>query len=85
MGAQLGERGLQRLGYLGSPDVDSLSRPSYTDMSVGSYGDITYGKTASMLITLEKIVGEQTLRNALHTYFMKYASRIPRRKTSCAR
>ena len=72
MGAQLGERGLQRLGYLGSPDIDSLARASYTNMSVGSYGDITYGKTASMLISLEAIVGEQTLKNALHTYFMKY-------------
>ena len=36
-------------------------------MSIGSYGDITYGKTATMLITLEKIVGEQTLqRGAAH-------------------
>ncbi len=77
MGAQLGERGLQRLGYLGSPDIDSLARPSYTNMSVGSYGNITYGKTASLLITLETIVGEQTLRNALHTYFMRYRFKHP--------
>ncbi len=30
LGAQLGERELQRLGYLGSPDIDSLARSSYT-------------------------------------------------------
>ena len=58
--------------YLGHPDFDSLSRPSYTDMSMGSYGAISYGKTATMLLTLESIVGEPALRNALHTYFMKY-------------
>ena len=77
LGAQLGERGLQRMGYLGSTDVDSLAQPSFTDMSVGSYGDITYGKTATLLISLEKIVGEQTLRNALHTYFLKYRFKHP--------
>ena len=77
LGAQLGERGLQRLGYLGSTDVDTLAQPSYTDMSVGSYSDITYGKTATLLISLEKIVGEQTLRNALHTYFLKYRFKHP--------
>jgi hypothetical protein len=77
LGAQAGERELQRLGYLGSPDIDSLSRASYTNMSVGSYGDITYGKTASMLISLETIVGEETLKNALHTYFMKYRFKHP--------
>jgi Peptidase family M1 domain len=72
LGGQLGERELQRMGYLGSPDTDSLSRMSYQDMSIASYSDITYGKTATMLVTLEKIVGEQTLKNALHVYFMKY-------------
>ena len=77
LGAQLGERELQRLGYLGSPDIDSLARSSYTNMSVGSYGNITYGKTATMLISLETIVGEQTLRNAIHTYFMKYRFKHP--------
>ena len=35
LGAQLGEREIQRLGYVGSPDIDSLSRASYTNMSVG--------------------------------------------------
>ena len=33
-------------------------------MSMGSYGAVTYGKTATMLVTLEAIVGEQALRNA---------------------
>jgi aminopeptidase N len=72
LGAQLGERELQRENYLFTPDADPLSRPSYTVMSMGSYGDITYGKTATMLISLETILGEQTLRKALHTYFMRY-------------
>ena len=72
LGAQLGDAGLQREQYLNRPDFDSLARPSYTDMSFGSYGAVSYGKTATMLLTLENIVGEKTLRNALHNYFMKY-------------
>ena len=72
LGAQLGERDLQRLNYLEVDDTDPLSRPSYTDMSMASYDGITYGKTATMLVSLEAILGEQTLRNALHTYFIKY-------------
>jgi aminopeptidase N len=39
---------------------------------MNSYAGITYGKTASVLLTLESIVGEDTMRNAMHTYFMKY-------------
>ncbi len=50
-----------------------------------SYGSVTYGKTATMLLTLEAVVGEKTLRNAIHTYFMKYRFPIRRRRTSCAR
>jgi len=72
LGAQLGERGLQRMNYLDAPDDDPLSRMSFQDMSMDSYDSISYGKAASMLISLEKIVGEQTLKKALHTYFMKY-------------
>ncbi|MGC2108184.1 MAG: M1 family metallopeptidase [Candidatus Korobacteraceae bacterium] len=77
LGAQVGERGLQRLSYVDGSDRDPLARPSYTDMSINTYGSITYAKTATMLITLETIVGEQTLRNALHTYFMRYRFKHP--------
>jgi hypothetical protein len=72
MGAQAGDRAEERRSYLGVAETDPLSRPSYQDMSTGAYGGITYGKTATMLLTLEAVVGEQVLQKALHTYFMKY-------------
>ncbi len=73
MGAQLGERDIPApFSYLSDPDIDPLYRHSYQDMSMGDYGSISYGKTATMLISLEKIIGEQTMRNAMHTYFMRY-------------
>ena len=72
LGAQLGDAELLRGMYLGAAETDTIARPSYTDMSMSSYYNITYGKTATVLLTLETIVGEDTLRKALHTYFMRY-------------
>jgi len=72
MGAQMGDAAEQRGSYLGAAETDPLSRPSFQDMSMGAYGGITYGKTATMLLTLEAVVGQQTLQKALHAYFMKY-------------
>ncbi len=70
--AQLTEDGAQRISYLGDADSDPISRFAWKFKDNGSYGGITYGKTATMLLTLEKIIGEDTLRQGIHTYFMRY-------------
>jgi hypothetical protein len=62
----------QRNGYVEAADLDPLTRFAYQYANGGSYGNITYGKTATLLITLEKVIGEETLKRALHTYFMRY-------------
>jgi len=72
LGAQEGDASVLRGYYLPVAETDSLARPSYADMSTHSYGGVTYGKTATMLVSLEALVDEQTLQNALHTYFLKY-------------
>jgi len=72
LGAQMGDRDYLRGDYLPVAETDSLARPSYTDMSWGAYGGVSYGKTAMILLSLEAIIGEQTLRNALRAYFLKY-------------
>src|ERR1700688_713029 len=71
-GATLGERELQRLGYIGVADLDPIAQKAYDYYSFNSYGGITYGKTASVLLTLEGIIGEDTMAKAMHVYFMKY-------------
>ena len=68
-GATADDEGEQRLSYLSTPDADPLTRFAFQFMSSAAYGDTTYGKTATVLLTLEGIIGEETLRNALHTYF----------------
>ncbi len=61
-----------RTEYLALPDTDPLSHFAWKFMNSSAYGGITYGKTATMLLTLEGIVGEDTLRKVMHTYFMRY-------------
>jgi len=71
-GATMGEREEQRLGYIRVADLDPIAEKAYDYYSYGSYGGITYGKTACVLLTLESIIGEDTMAKAMRTYFMKY-------------
>src|SRR6202795_1798565 len=71
-GITLGEREAQRLSYLSAADLDPIAQKAYDYYSFRSYGGVTYGKTASVLLTLEGIIGEDAMARAMHTYFMKY-------------
>ena len=71
-GATLGERENQRLGYISVADLDPIAQKAYDYYNSNAYGGITYGKTASVLLTLESIIGEDTMAKAMHVYFMKY-------------
>ena len=75
--ASMGE--LERFMYTGAADKDPMTRPAYGFMDQGSYGEITYGKTATVLLTLERVVGEETMRKALRTYFERYRFKHPTR------
>jgi aminopeptidase N len=70
--AQMGEDDEERVAYLHKPDTDPIARFAWRFYDSGAHGAITYGKTTTVLLTLEKIIGEETLRQALHTYFMRY-------------
>src|SRR5258706_2367288 len=71
-GATLGERESQRLGYISAPDLDPMAQKAYDYYSYNSYVGITYGYTCSVLLTLESIIGEDTMQKAMRVYFMKY-------------
>jgi hypothetical protein len=68
---------LQRLFYVAHPDEDPIVRPGWKFADTGSYGSIVYGKTATALTTLEAVLGEAMLRQALHVYFMRYRFQHP--------
>ncbi len=72
VGATAGERELQRGDYASVADLDPIAQKAYDYYSGNSYAGVTYGKTASMLLTLEGIIGEDTMAKAMRVYFMKY-------------
>jgi hypothetical protein len=71
-GISVGEREQQRLSYISVADRDPVAEKAYDYYSFNSYGGVTYGKTASVLLTLEGIIGQDTMAKAMRTYFMKY-------------
>ncbi|HWM87417.1 MAG TPA: M1 family metallopeptidase [Kofleriaceae bacterium] len=57
---------------------EPTAQPSYRFVDDSSYGTATYGKTASMMRTLEKVVGSQRFLAALRGYAEKFAFGHPR-------
>jgi len=62
--ANAGDYELQRLSY--------ISTSAFKFRNSRSYAGVTYGKTATLLATLESIVGRDTMDEVMRTYFMKY-------------
>ncbi len=71
-GLTAGDASVSRVQYAQRPDTDPLVRTAYEFMTGGAYGTVTYAKTATVLLTLEGLIGEETLRRAIRTYFMRY-------------
>jgi hypothetical protein len=71
-GTTLGDREEQRLGYIEVADLDPMARNGWQYASLDSYAGISYGKTAAVLLTLEGLIGEDTMRQAMRTYFLRY-------------
>ena len=71
-GATYGEPEGQRDFYIGVADLDPMAQFAFAYVNSNSYGGITYGKTASVLLTLEGVIGQDTMNKAMQTYFMKY-------------
>ncbi len=62
----------QHIGYKSVVRNDPITRKGWKYLTDSSYGGITYAKTGAALLTLEAVIGEDTLRRALHTYFIRY-------------
>jgi hypothetical protein len=71
-GITLGESEAASLFSAPVEDVDPIAQRAYDYYSYNSYGGITYGKTACVLLTLEGIIGQDTMDRAMRVYFMKY-------------
>jgi hypothetical protein len=69
--------GFYRDFYLLDPDHDPIVRPGWKFINAASYGGIVYGKTDTVLNTLEAVLGEDTMRQALRAYFLRYRFQHP--------
>jgi hypothetical protein len=67
-----GDYELQRLEYLLQPDYDPVIRWAFKFRNTDSYGGVTYGKSATLLATLEGLIGRDTMDEAMRTYFLRY-------------
>ena len=63
---------LQRFEYLFMPDYDPVVRWAFKFRNSDSYGGVTYGKSATLLATLETLIGRDTMDEAMRTYFLRY-------------
>jgi len=70
--ANAGDYENERLEYIVKPDFDPVTRWAFRFRDFESYGGITYGKSATLLATLEGIIGRDTMDEAMRTYFMRY-------------
>ncbi len=70
--ASAGDYEVQRLEYASVPDYDPVTHWAFKFRNSNSYGGVTYGKTATLLATLESIIGRDTMDEAMRTYFMKF-------------
>jgi hypothetical protein len=61
-----------RLEYVVRPNFDPVTRWAFKFRDFNSYGGITYGKSATLLATLEGIIGRDTMDEAMRTYFLRY-------------
>src|SRR6266568_482597 len=71
LGATADDDGIQRISYLSLPDSDPMTHYAYQFMRAQAYGAITYRKTATVLLTLEGLIGEETMQRAMQTYFQR--------------
>jgi hypothetical protein len=67
-----GDYELQRLQYLFLPDYDPVTRWAFKFRNSDSYGGVTYGKSTTLLATLEGLIGRDTMDEAMRTYFLRY-------------
>jgi len=70
--ANVGDMEQRQVEYATNPDFDPVTRWAFKFRDGASYGQITYGKSATLLTTLEGLIGRDTMDEAMRTYFLRY-------------
>ncbi len=75
-GIKIGEIPFNRSSYISIPDLDKTLKNSWEFIG-GGYATFSYAKPALMLLTLENIVGEDTMNKIMKTYFERWKFKHP--------
>jgi hypothetical protein len=77
-GIKVGDFDISRYSYTGMPNpkVAEIYRKSW-EYTEGGYGSLTYMKTATMLKTLEGLVGTDVMNEIMKTYYVRWSFKHP--------
>jgi len=75
-GIKIGEIPSNRVRYISIPDWDRTLQNAWNFIG-GGYGTFSYAKPALMLLTLENIVGRDTMNTIMKTYFQRWKFKHP--------
>ena len=80
LGYREGDAASARSGYLGmkNPKASPIDTFSWS-FPAGSYGGLTYNKTATWMVTLERLISRPVMDEAMRTYFERWKFKHPGR------
>jgi hypothetical protein len=74
---RLGDMHYQRLSVIGAGRFDPILKNSWDYVSGGSYASNVYSKAALMLLTLERMLGAETMGRVMKAYYERWKFRHP--------
>ena len=74
----LSDKQMQRIGYVHAPNRSVSDNSPYSwEYPHGSYSMLSYQKAATWLLTLQGIIGEETIDEVFRTYYDEWAFKHP--------
>ncbi len=77
-GVKISDQAYQRAMVIGSGRFDPVVKNSWDYISGGSYSLNVYSKAGLMMLTLEKLLGEDVMAKVMRAYFERWKFRHPR-------
>ena len=77
-GIRISDTHMQRMSYISEPGLDPILQPAWKYYSGGNYASMSYNKPGLMLLTLQNLVGRETMNRILRTWFERWQFKHPR-------
>lgn len=77
-GIRISDPQLQRMGYIAQPGLDPVLQPAWKYYSGSDYSSMSYNKPGLMLLTLQNMVGRETMTRILRTWLERWQFKHPR-------